>query len=182
MKKTFFIFLTGTIACLLLLVRCNNNASGNATEEDSLQLKKELTSPALSAEESLARITTEKDFTIQLVADEPLITAPVAFAFDPANRLWVVEMMGYMMDTIGTGEEIPNGKIVILSDEDKDGKMDKRTVFLDSLVLPRAMCFYGNGILVASTPNLWFYEIENDKPINKTLVDSNYTVGGNVEH
>ena len=33
----------------------------------------------------------------------------------------------------------PIGRIVVLEDTDDDGKMDKRTVFLDSLVLPRAV-------------------------------------------
>lgn len=87
-----------------------------------------------------------------------------------------------MPDTIGTGEDIPNGKIVILEDSDKDGVMDRRTVFLDSLVLPRAICLIDEGILVAEPPRLWYYQIRNDRPVAKTLVDERYAVGGNVEH
>jgi mono/diheme cytochrome c family protein len=96
--------------------------------------------------------------------------------------MWVIEMTGYMPDTVGTGEDIPNGKIVILEDKNKDGLMDDRKVFLDSLVLPRAICLIENGILVGEPTNLWFYEIKNDKPVSKTLVDPLYTEGGNVEH
>lgn len=127
-------------------------------------------------------MTVEEGFEVQLVAAEPLISAPVALSFDGKGRMWVVEMTGYMNDTLGTGEEKPNGKIVILEDTDKDGVADKRKVFLDSLVLPRAICFVGKGILVAEPPSLWYYEIVNDKPVRKTLVDGAYAKGGNVEH
>jgi len=60
--------------------------------------------------------------------------------------------------------------------------MDERKIFLDSLILPRAICLIENGILVAEPPKLWYYKIENDKPAKKTLVDASYAEGGNVEH
>src|SRR5690606_1476115 len=51
-----------------------------------------------------------------------------------------------------------------------------------SLVLPRALCLIENGLLVAEPPNLWFVEINGDKPGRRSLVDKDYAVGGNVEH
>ncbi|MGY3052561.1 mono/diheme cytochrome c family protein/glucose/arabinose dehydrogenase [Pedobacter sp. UYEF25] len=139
-------------------------------------------SPVLSAVESMSRMQIEDGFEVKLVASEPLISTPVAFTFDEIGRIWAVEMNGYMPDTLGTGEDIPNGKIVILEDKNKDGVMDVRKVFLDSLVMPRAVCLYAKGVLVAEPPNLWYYEINKDKPGKKVLVDGNYTEGGNVEH
>lgn len=124
----------------------------------------------------------EKGLRVHIVATEPLLNTPVALSFDDKGRIWVVEMENYMPDSIGTGEDLPVGKIVILTDRNGDGKMDQRKIFLDSLVLPRAICFIENGILVAESPNLWFYEIKNDKPVKKTLVDAAYAEGGNVEH
>jgi putative membrane-bound dehydrogenase-like protein len=91
-------------------------------------------------------------------------------------------MNDYMPDTLGIGEDKPTGKIVILNDKDGDGLMDERKVFLDSLVLPRAICLIEDGILVAEPPKLWYYKIENDLPVKKTLVDEKYAEGGNVEH
>ena len=150
---------------------------------DTVGLKDEFSkSPVLSAEESMKKIKLEAGFTIQIVADEPLLNSPVAMNFDNKGRIWVVEMENYMPDTLGTGEDQPTGKIVILSDKNGDGRMDERTIFLDSLILPRAMSLFENGILVAESPNLWFYEIVNDKPVNKVLVDAAYAEGGNVEH
>lgn len=136
----------------------------------------------LSPRASLKAMTVEEGFEVELVAAEPLVMAPVAMTFDGTGRIWVVEMDGYMPDTLGRGEEAPVGRIVILADEDGDGQMDKRTVFLDSLVMPRAICLVGGGMLLAEPPNLWFYEIQEDKPAGRTLVDSTYAEGGNVEH
>lgn len=149
---------------------------------DSSAIKSELKSPVLTPEESMQKMHLEEGFTVKLVAAEPLVTAPVALNFDERGRLWVVEMEDYMPDTVGTGEDQPIGKIVILSDKNGDGVMDDRKVFLDSLVLPRALCLVGNGILVAESPNLWYYPIQNDKPGKKVLVDQKYAEGGNVEH
>src|SRR5690606_12068057 len=82
----------------------------------------------------------------------------------------------------GSGEEEPNGKIKILEDRDNDGVVDHVKVFLDSLVLPRAIAHVYGGLLYAEPPNLWFVEIKGDKPGRMTLVDSLYAPVGNVEH
>jgi mono/diheme cytochrome c family protein/glucose/arabinose dehydrogenase len=140
------------------------------------------TSPVLTPEQALRQFTIEDGFEISLVASEPIVQTPVNILFDERGRLWVTEMTGYMPDVYGNGENVPNGKIIILEDTDQDGVMDQRTVFLDSLVLPRSICFIENGLLVAEPPRLWFYEITNDRPGKRTLVDSVYAVGGNVEH
>ncbi|OZA21595.1 MAG: dehydrogenase, partial [Sphingobacteriales bacterium 17-39-43] len=132
---------------------------------DSLAIRKAFSeSPVLSARESIKKMQIEKGFRVHIVATEPLLNTPVALSFDDKGRIWAVEMENYMPDSIGTGEDLPVGKIVILTDRNGDGKMDQRKIFLDSLVLPRAICFIENGILVAESPNLWFYEIKNDKP------------------
>ncbi len=141
-----------------------------------------LTSPVLSPQNAIEKMHMEDGFEVKLVASEPLIAAPVAISFDSHGRIWVVQMNDYMPDTAGTGEEKPTGKVVILSDKDSDGVMDERKVFLDSLVLPRAICLIEDGILVAEPPSLWYYTIINDKPSDKILVDSAYAQGGNVEH
>ncbi|SKB33787.1 Cytochrome c, mono-and diheme variants [Parapedobacter luteus] len=136
----------------------------------------------LSPEASLRAMELEEGFEVALVAAEPLVVAPVAMTFDDRGRIWVAEMDGYMPDTAGTGEDAPVGRIVILEDTDDDGRMDKRTVFLDSLVMPRALCLVNGGLLMAEPPNLWFYEIHDGHPVGRSLVDSAYAEGGNVEH
>ncbi|WP_316814721.1 c-type cytochrome [Pedobacter nyackensis] len=139
-------------------------------------------SPVIPADAAIRLMKVEDGFEVKLVASEPLVTAPVALTFDTKGRIWAVEMVGYMPDVYGKGEDKPSGKIVILEDKNGDGLMDTRKVFLDSLVLPRAICLVEGGILVAESPNLWFYEIKGDKPGNRTLVDAKYAAAGNVEH
>src|SRR5690242_21953984 len=121
-------------ACLALLMTGPGCSQPDKARTDSLAF---LSSPVLTPHASMDKMHLEEGFQVKLVAAEPLVTAAVAMSFDSRGRIWVVQMNDYMPDTLGTGEEKPTGKIVILSDTDGDGIMDARKVFLDSLVLPR---------------------------------------------
>lgn len=112
--------------------------------------------PARSAEEERATFALPEGFSIELVASEPLVGDPVAMAFDGDGRLWVCEMRAFMPDVDGRGEDAPLGAIAVLSDRDGDGRMDRRTVFLDGLVLPRAVAPCEDGALVIAPPELLF--------------------------
>lgn len=165
---------TQTIA-ILLFALLFSTVSCHTSEDFS-------SSPAFSPKESLKKMEVEEGFKVELVAAEPLVNTPVAMTFDEKGRIWVVEMESYMLDTIGSGEEKPTGQIIILEDKNKDGAYEDRKVFMDSLILPRAICLIEDGILIAEPPFLWFVEIKNDRPGNKVLVDDRYAIGGNVEH
>ncbi|MEN9674985.1 MAG: hypothetical protein RIS76_881 [Verrucomicrobiota bacterium] len=112
--------------------------------------------PLLSPEEEAATFRLPPGFRAELVAAEPLVESPVSMQFDPQGRLWVVEMTGYMNHLDGSGEGKPSGRIVVLEDTNGDGRMDRRTVFLDGLVMPRALMLVENGAVVAEPPRLWF--------------------------
>ena len=172
------------IACSF--TACNSNPPKqpvNYTVDTGAIKRSILNAPVISAKESIARMKVEEGFEVKEVASEPLVSAPVAMTFDNKGRIWVVEMQAYMPDTSGKGENEPLGKIIILEDTDHDGKMDTRKIFLDQLVMPRALCFVENGLLIAEPPKLWFVEInDNLSPGKKTLVDPAYAVGGNPEH
>lgn len=148
----------------------------------SAALAQDSASPPLSARESMTHLRIEPGFEVKLVAEEPQVIAPVAMSFDERGRIWVVEMAGFMPDANGKGEEVPNGKIAILEDRNADGVIDKRTVVVDGLVLPRALCIGGDGVLVAEPPNLWYFRVAGDKVVEKTLVDAAYAPEGNPEH
>ncbi|MGB7393665.1 MAG: c-type cytochrome [Pricia sp.] len=124
----------------------------------------------------------EEDFDLEIIASEPLLNAPVAIDFDDQGRVWSVQMPGYMSNLEGMGEDEPSGSIRILEDRDEDGVMDHAKVFLDSLVMPRALAHVYGGLLYAEPPNLWFVEMENDRPGKRTLVDSLYAPEGNPEY
>jgi glucose/arabinose dehydrogenase/mono/diheme cytochrome c family protein len=141
-------------------------------------------SPVLKPEEALKSFRLAPGFHIELVASEPLIHDPVAIAFDPDGRIWVVEMRGYMPNVDGTGEGEPKGRIVVLEDTDGDGKMDKSTVFLDDLFLPRAIALVRGGVLVADPPKLWFCRDTNGdgKADEKIEVAKDYGDRNSPEH
>ena len=141
-------------------------------------------SPPLSPEEEMQTFQIDKEFEVELVAAEPLVQDPVAISFDEHGRLWVVEMRGFMPDIDGTGEEDPVGRVSVLEDKDGDGKMDTRTIFLDSLELPRALAVVKGGALVAERVKLW-YAKDTDGDLKadvKILVDSTYGGRGMPEH
>lgn len=144
-------------------------------------------SPVLSPEDALKTFELEEGFEIQLVASEPLVVDPVCMAWDADGRLWVAEMTTYMADQYANGEEEPKGNIVILEDTDADGVMDTRKVFLDGIVLPRALAFAKNGLLYADYEKLYFIRINSgDRPGARQIVDPSYSNDGksksNVEH
>ena len=118
-------------------------------------------SPALSPEDALKTFFMPPGYRLELVASEPLIQEPVAFDWDLEGRLWAVEMPGFMADIRGSNEHDPIGRVVVLEDTDGDGRMDKRTVFADGLVLARSLKVLDRGVLVAEPPNVWLMRDAN---------------------
>ena len=109
-------------------------------------------SPPLSPADALNTFFLPPGYSIELVASEPLVQDPVAIDWDPEGRLWVVEMPGYMRNIAGSNERDPVGRVAVLQDENGDGRMDKRTVFADGLVLARAVKVLDRGVLVGEPP------------------------------
>lgn len=130
-------------------------------------------------DDHLKEFEIEADYIIEKVAGEPMIDSPVSLVMDDQGTGWVVEMRGYMSDIDGLNENVANGRIKKLIDEDGDGVFDKNQIFLDSLVMPRSVLPVYDGVLVAIPPHLWFYSTDGK---SRTLVDSTYATGGNAEH
>ena len=140
-------------------------------------------SPVLSVEEALKTFTLADGYVIEPVAAEPLVEKPVALSFDAEGNMWVVEMRGYMPDLDANDEDVPQGRISVLQDTDNDGKIDKRTVFWDKILLPRSVALVEGGALIADHSRLFFVPREG---ITRTgeprVIDERYAPSGNVEH
>ncbi len=107
-------------------------------------------------EEALELFTLADGFEIQLVASEvefPDLDNPVQMAFDGKGRLWVTTMGSYPMYLPGTPVD---DKVLILEDTDRDGRMDKQTIFADGLHVPTGIELGDGGAYVAQQPNLMF--------------------------
>ena len=139
--------------------------------------------PILMVPQALQSMHLQAGFVLENVAAEPDVFSPVAMSFDGNGRMWVAEMTTFMPDLDGNNEEIPKGNIAILDDSDGDGQVDKRTVFLDDIILPRTVVLVQGGILYSDQTQLYFAEVlAGDKVGMREVVDPTYAQGGSVEH
>ncbi len=109
-----------------------------------------------SAQDALSTFKLAPGFKIELVASEPLIADPVAMTIDEWGRMYVVEMAGMPLNKSGIG------RVMLLSDTSHDGKMDKSTVFADSLIMPSGIMRWKKGVLVTDPPNVYYMEDINE--------------------
>lgn len=170
--RYLFPLLTAGILSLLVHYNLSDNMS-----DDEL-------SPAKTPTEELATFQIEPGLKVQLVAAEPLVQDPVVINFDEDGRLWVVEMRGFMPDILGEGEKEPVGRISVLEDTDGDGVMDISTIYLDGLIMPRALAIVSGGALVVENMSLWLTEdLDGDmKADTKILIDPEYAGNALPEH
>ena len=132
--------------------------------------------PVRSPAEALASFSLPANYRVELVVSEPLVQDPILIDWDISGRLWVVELPGYMRDITSPGELDPVGRIVVLEDTNADGAMDKRTVFTDQLVQPRALMVLERGVLVGEPPNIWLLkDTDGDLHVDgKELIATGY--------
>ncbi|MGY5353696.1 DUF7133 domain-containing protein [Wenyingzhuangia sp. IMCC45467] len=149
---------------------------------------KEASSEFRTPEESMKTFYLPDGYKMELVASEPMVDEPVTIAWDGNGRLYVAEMNTYMQDADGTGTNRSISKIKQLIDTDGDGKMDKSTVFIDSLLLPRMILPLDNGELIVNETysyDLWKYtDTNNDGVADKKerVYYNENRRGGNLEH
>lgn len=163
------------LVILLIIFSCKN---------DRVPVTMKDPSPMLTPEQELKTFQLEPGLSIQLVAAEPMIQDPVVMTFDGDGRLWVVEMRGFMPDIDGKGEKDRVGRVSVLEDTNHDGSMDTSIVYIDSLILPRAVAIVPQGALIVENAALWLtQDLNHDLHADtKTLIDSTYAGNLLPEH
>ena len=110
----------------------------------------------LPAAEQLKKFKLADGYEIQLVASEeefPELANPVSLNFDNKGRLWVTTMQSYPHWQPKTEM---NDKVIILEDNNGDGKADKCTVFAEGLHQPTGFEIGHGGAYVAQQPDVLF--------------------------
>jgi glucose/arabinose dehydrogenase/mono/diheme cytochrome c family protein len=141
----------------------------------------------LSPEESMKTMYLPEGYHVELVASEPMINEPVAMAWDADGKLYVAEMLTYMQDVDGTNQQKPWSRISLLEDIDGDGVMDKSTVFIDSLVLPRIILPLDDRVIVGETydRSMWSYRDTDGDHVadeKEMLLENKVFERKNLEH
>ena len=124
-------------------------------------------------------------YRVELVASEPMIESPILMDFDADGRLWVLEMLSFLPDTSGRDSREPINRVSVLEDTNGDGKMDKKTVFADKLLMPRALKVLDHGVLVGEPPNLWLMKDTNgdlEADTKDVVVNTYGNANGGIEH
>ncbi len=164
--------------------------AGHRANADELCLPSELgdalrypeggpTSPAKAA----AKIQVHPEFNLSLVASEPLINKVMNLDWDEKGRLWVCETPEYpngrrkpntpansvlpRWKDSGSHKPFvagrdPEDSISILTDTNGDGIMDKKQVFADKLELVTSFVLHRNGVIAATSPDIWYLEDTNN--------------------
>lgn len=156
-------FFTGVAVASILIFSCSGKPEIIPGDFSRKVVDTHPSFKPLSPEQSMQLIQLPPGYRVELVASEPMVQEPVGMAWDGNGRLYVVEMNTYMKDAAATGEFEPLSRIKLLEDTDNDGKMDKATVFIDSLILPRVVLPVGDELLVTITNNrsIWAYKDTN---------------------
>ena len=136
------------------------------------------TAPAKAA----AKIQVHPAFNLSLVASEPLINKVMNIDWDEKGRLWVCETPEYpngrrkpntpansalpRWKDSGShkpfvADRDPEDSISILTDTNGDGLMDKKHVFADKLELVTSFVLHRNGVIAATSPDIWYLEDTN---------------------
>ena len=130
--------------CLVALVSCALAAYG-LQNRPLLDAEAEAPLPAAQAARTMV---VPEGFNVTLFAAEPDVKQPISFCIDDRGRLWVAEANNYPVKRAdNTGD-----RIVILEDNDGDGRFDKRTVFYDKLNFVTGIEVGFGGVWVMSPP------------------------------
>jgi putative membrane-bound dehydrogenase-like protein len=133
-----------TQVCLIfLLVRlfCASSRSGEPPASSNT-----VTKAAAPAAQTMSSFRLEPGFKMELVAAEPMVSAPVAIAFDEDGRLFVAEMP----QSGSRGEPTAAGRVRILEGTDERGAARSSKIYAQELAAASALVCYAGGIFVAA--------------------------------
>lgn len=101
-------------------------------------------------------------FELQVFAAEPDVQNPIGICTDHEGRVWVAENFTWAGNNLGTWDDSLRDRIVVLADNDGDGRHDERTVFWDGGTRMTSVAVGLGGVWVIDLPNLLFIPDRDD--------------------
>ncbi len=114
--------------------------------------------------DALKQLDVAEGVDLQLFSFEPMMLSPTNIDVDHLGRVWVCEAVNYRHFRNPNNEERSEGdRIVVLEDENHDGKAEKLTVFhqgtdIDS---PHGVCVLGKDVIVSAGSNVFVFTDED---------------------
>jgi putative membrane-bound dehydrogenase-like protein len=106
-------------------------------------------------------------FTVQTVAEEPLVKYPICADFDERGRLYVCESSGTAEWNKPQPKETLH-RVVRLEDSDGDGRFDRRTTFAEFEMMAQGSAWLGGSLYVAAAPVIWKLTDADDDGVAET--------------
>ncbi|MDO8541912.1 MAG: DUF1080 domain-containing protein [Opitutaceae bacterium] len=111
-----------------------------------------------SAQKLVSGMRLMSGFQAELLAAEPDLHQPIAFAFDERGRVWIAEAYGYpKRQPEGQGKD----RILIFEDRDGDGTFETKKTFAEKLNLVSGLEVGFGGVWVGAAPHLLFIADRN---------------------
>ncbi|HXT61367.1 MAG TPA: PVC-type heme-binding CxxCH protein [Pirellulales bacterium] len=115
----------------------------------------DLSAARLEPAEAAAAFRAPEGFRVEVFAAEPDVANPIAVAWDARGRLWVAENYTYAERPKKFDLELRD-RVVILADDDGDGRFDQRRVFLDDAQRLTSVEVGLGGVWLMCPPQLLF--------------------------
>ncbi|MFI5130814.1 MAG: PVC-type heme-binding CxxCH protein [Chitinophagales bacterium] len=164
-------FLPSLVLFAGFFISCNNSPgesdmkSGGLTEE-----QKHL------PENALKGLVITEGLEVHAMATEPILKNPTNIDVDERGRVWVTEAYNYRPAINGNPVNALGDRIMILEDNDGDGKTDTAKVFYQGpeMNAPLGICVLGNKVIVSQSPYVWVFYDDNgdDKADRKEIMFS----------
>ncbi|MDX1618130.1 MAG: hypothetical protein R3224_05055 [Balneolaceae bacterium] len=121
----------------------------------------------LTPEEALESFRVHEDFKVEIFAAEPHVLDPVEMVFDEQGNAYAMEMADYPFGPSATDPDYTpynpeaaraGGRIRLMRDTDGDGRVDRSTIFADSIREGTSILPWKGGLLVTTAPNIIYLE------------------------
>ncbi|WP_437187342.1 PVC-type heme-binding CxxCH protein [Planctomicrobium sp. SH668] len=114
----------------------------------------------LADDDLIANMSVPNGYTVEVVAEAPLVNHPLMGCFDEEGRLYLAANAGMNLERSELEAQLPN-YIQRLEDTDGDGRFDRSVIFADKLTFPQGCLWHRGSLYVASSGAIWKFTDSN---------------------